>query len=140
MFRTKVVGSSATSARARAGAWAVLALWCLLSIISGATRAHCLDLGEGCAPSSAGAAPPCHEQTPPGESDPRCGSCVDVVVPEVASARCSRPAVEVDAAVQALLPAGTREFALAEHAPRFSASHLGRSTPHPSVRTTVLLI
>lgn len=141
MVVTKAGGIRAASGGSRAGTWAVLAIWCLLSIIDGATRAHCLELGAGCAPSPAGVAASCHGQTPPGDPDPRCGSCVDVVVPDIASASCSRPDAEIGASAAALFAgAGARAFALAEHSHSRGAAPLRLRSPHPPVRATVLLI
>lgn len=139
MFGTKAAGTFVTGGGSRAGAWAILAFWCLLSIVSSATRAHCLELGKGCQPTSAGVAAPCHERTPPGEPDPLCGSCVDVVVPEVASASCSRHDVEFEATAAAP-PAGAPQFALAEHSPASGAAQRRLNSPHSPLRTTVLLI
>lgn len=142
MFRTKTVWFPARNGISRAGVSAVLVLWCLLSLTIGATRAHCLEVGGECSPSTAVPAGPCHEQTPDGGMNPVCGSCIDVLVPDDASAGCNRPdrnpqafaAPQSPLAAAAALITNEDTFAVA-------TAFQGGDAPHqPSPRTTVLRI
>jgi hypothetical protein len=121
---------------------ALLALWCVFALASEDARAFCLDRGGDCSPSSAVPEGPCHEPAPGGGTTSRCGSCVDILVHEDASARGSRPDHELPApavaqspgsAVSSVAPSGDAIAA-------FLSSRTGSPSPHSFQRTTVLRI
>ena len=121
---------------------AVLALWCVFTLASGDARALCLDLGGACSPSATVPEGTCHDQAPESGTNSSCNSCVDILVHEDASALGSRPDHELHA------PAAAHPFGCAEKIllaaagiPTTAATPLtGSGSPHPSLRTTVLLI
>lgn len=125
----------------RAGAAALLALLGLLSIANATTQAHCIDPGGLCAPATAAPAGTCHENEPPG-AVPGCGSCVDILVPEDASARCNRPGREFRAPAATPSPLAGVDAVFARDRSLFSTvtPHSAKISPHPSLRSTVLLI
>ena len=137
----KSVRSSVRSALSRAAETAIVALWCLLSLVSGASQALCLDLSGGCASPTAALAT-CHAQIPEGSLDPGCGSCVDVLLPEDASAGSCRPDSDLGApeASQAHLVAGETRLAEGATGAAVVPPPIEASPLHHSVRTTVLLI
>ena len=116
-------------------------LWCLLSLTSGTTRALCLDGSGECSPSAAIPAGPCHDQAPETDITPGCGSCIDIVLPQDASAMHSRPDRDLQAP-QTTLSAGVHD-ALAAGGDAVAAAvtpRTGDSPLHLSLRTTVLRI
>lgn len=142
MFGMRSVRFSARSGVSRAGTSAVLALWCLLSLTIGVTRAYCLEVGGECSPPGAGPAKNCHDQAPGRENDPSCGSCVDVLVPEDVSARCNRPdhSLRAQVAAQPLVAADQALVAMEDAATATSAHLIVPSLLHPVLRATVLRI
>jgi hypothetical protein len=126
--------------RTRVGA--VLSLWCLLMLIGGATQTLCLEIDGGCPPSAEGQSEPCHEPGPDSGGNTNCGSCIDVLVSEDASARCSRPDHELRAPVATQqLVAASAVLTHLEHVGAATSTLLdSRSLLDPSHRTTVLRI
>lgn len=119
-----------------------LALWCLLSLVGGATRAHCLDFGGECSPSAAAPVEPCHSQPSDSAADPGCGSCIDILVNDVAALGCGRfeRVLEADGAVQSL-PAASHALIGREEAHAVAAAPEGGiASLDPFLRTTVLRI
>lgn len=145
MFGMRSVSYSARRGVSRPGTGLLLALWVLFSLVSGATRALCLDFGGDCSPSSTAAAPsaaPCHEQSREREFDPGCGSCVDVLVPDDASARCNRPDRDSggSAASHPLIAANGSFTRPAVTTAAGGSLPCRNGTPHPPLLTAVLLI
>jgi hypothetical protein len=95
---------------------ALLALWCLLWAVSGDARALCLDFGGNCSPSAAVPAGPCHDQVPEGGSSSNCGACVDILVPDDASALGCRAHHELLAPVTTLSVGSAGELLVAKAA------------------------
>lgn len=142
MFGTGSVRFSARSGLSRAGASAVLALWCLLSLVSGTTPLLCLSLGEQCSPHAAAPTGSCHDQAPDSGMNSSCGSCVDILIPEDASVSCSRPDRELRplTATQSLVAASAALIAM-EDALATTSTHLILQSPlHPILRSAVLRI
>ena len=141
MFGMRSVPFSARAGAWRPGSAAALALWALLSLVSGATQALCLDLGGDC--STAVALASCHGRSGENGSTPDCGSCVDILVPDDASAHHSRPdhdSVSIAAAPYPLIAANGHLDHAADTAATFGTVFGRRSPLCPSPRTTVLLI
>lgn len=138
----RFVRKSARGVVSRAGAAAMIALWCLLSLVSGATQALCLDLGGGCSPSAAVPAGPCHDEAPDDSRNPGCGSCVDIVVPDDVSISGGRPDRDFRAPAAAQSPAlANLDLGAMEHAAGAASSPLlERCPPHPFLRAAVLRI
>ena len=117
-------------------------LWCLLSLTSEATQAHCLAGGGECSPSAAVPVGSCHDQTPETDIDPGCGSCIDIIVPQDASAMHSRPNRDLRA------PQATRSLVAANDAIIACGDALAATVPpltgepplHSLLRTTILRI
>jgi hypothetical protein len=142
MFAERPVPRARRGAGFRVGSGVLLALWCLLSLVGGTTRALCLDFGGACNSSSAAPAEPCHDRLPDSGTVPSCGACVDILVREDATARNGRPDREVEApAPTQTLPAGGEAAALLESAVAAIAAPLIEVPPqHPLLRTAVLRI
>jgi hypothetical protein len=104
MFGTRFARSSTSSGGSRAGASAAFALCFAFALASGDARAHCLDFGGECSPSTAIPIGPCHEQTPADGADSGCSSCVDILVPEAAAVCGSRPDHDLRAPVASSPP------------------------------------
>ena len=144
MFGMRFSRFSARSGVSQAGASVILALWCLLSLTIEATRAHCLEVGRECPAPTAAAAGNCHDQDPDRASEPSCGTCVDVLIPADASAKCNRPNHDLRAPVAATahpLVAAHEDLVAMADSITASATHLIVMSPlHPVPRTTVLRI
>ena len=144
MFDKRSLRFSLNSAVTRVGVSAILALLCLLSLVSGATQALCLDLRGGCSPSAAAAAASCHDQAHDSGFVPTsCGSCIDILIPEDAFARCNRPdhAPSPPVAAPHFLAAVNEVLSAMVVAVSPTATLLnGKAPSHSFLRTTVLLI
>ena len=126
----------------RAGWSTALALCFVFAFARGDARALCLDFGGGCSPSAAIPMGPCHNQTPASEVTPSCNSCVDILVPEAASASNSRPDHElrVSAAAESLVYASAA-FETVSNAATADQTYLTRTSPRePFLRIAVLRI
>lgn len=119
-----------------------MALWCLLSLTSEATQTHCLDGGGECSPSAAVPMGSCHDQAPATDIDAGCGSCIDIIVPQDASARHSRPDRDLRApqATRSLVAANDAIIACENALAATVLPLTGEPPLHPLLRTTVLRI
>jgi len=141
MFGMRLDRFSARRRVSRAGAGVILALWCLLSLTIGATQALCLEVGRECSPLATAPAGNCHDQAPDRENNPGCSSCVDVLVPEDASARRDRPDHDLRGPSTAQPHVAAHEALLAMDAVGATSTHPTVLSPlHPVLRTTVLRI
>lgn len=121
---------------------AVLVLGCLLILTGGVTRTLCLELGGGCPPSAEGQAEPCHEPAPDASMNANCGSCIDILVTEDASARFGRPdyVLRTPVATQPLVAAIEVLIDMEDAVTAASSFLMSRSPLDPFHRTTVLRI
>jgi hypothetical protein len=142
MFGMRLVQFSARYGVSRSGTSVILALWCLLSLTSGATQALCLDGGGKCSPSATAPVGPCHDQAPETDVTPGCGSCIDIIVPQDASAMHSRPDRELQApqATQSLVAVNDAFVTWGSALTTTAVPPTGAPPLHPSLRTTVLRI
>lgn len=120
----------------------VLALWCLLSLVGGTTRALCLDFGGECSSSSAAPVEPCHDRLPDSGAVPSCGACVDILVRDDATTRNGRPEIDTVASDQARsLPDETAAAVALGNAVATIAAPLIEVPPQqPLLRSVVLRI
>ena len=132
----------ARSANVRLGVATVLVLWCLSALTIGATQAHCLEVGGGCAPPAGVPAGTCHDQSPKSGVKSDCSSCVDILVPEDSSAYCHRPGRDLHETAAALVTFFIGEtFGLTDGAASATiACESGPPPLYPLLRTTVLRI
>lgn len=142
MFNKKACSSSRSGSGFHAGVGVLVALWCLLSLVGGTTRALCLDLGGECSSSSAAPVEPCHDRLPDSGAIPSCGACVDILVREDATTRNGRPEFEPGASDPARsLPDETAAGADLGSAVATLAAPLIEVPPqHPLLRSVVLRI
>lgn len=141
MFGFKIVRPPARRGVTRVAASAVLVLWCVFALASGDARAFCLDLGGECSPSTAVPEGPCHDGEPAGGTGSSCGSCVDILIHEDASASGIRPDHGLESPAAAHSSGSARLALRATEGPFTPASSLiGSSLPHPFRRTAVLRI
>lgn len=126
----------------RTGASVILALWCLLLLAGGATKALCLDIDGECTPSASATAAPCHDQAPDSGMDSSCDSCVDIPVPKDAAVVSSRPdsTLRPLAAAQSLVPANAALDAMKDAVAATATPSSGRSPLNTVLRSTVLRI
>lgn len=142
MFGLRLFPSPARNALARVAIGAVLAFGSVLALASGEARALCLDLGGTCSPSTAGPTGPCHDQEPEDGANPSCTSCVDIIVHDDAASRASRPDHELPPPVSAHPSrCGAMSATAAQGVPAaLAASTIAHRSPHPFLRSVVLLI
>lgn len=137
-----VSGHSRWRGISRAGWSAAFALCFVFAFASGDARALCLDFGGGCSPSAAIPLGPCHNQAPANKVNSSCNSCVDVLVPEAASASNSRPDHElrVSAAAESLAYASAALETVSDAATTGQTYPIRTSPREPFLRIAVLRI